>query len=135
MLMREAAIEYKWNLNNAGIAAMWRGGCIIKSVFLGDITKAFQKNPDLENLLMDDFFLKAIAKAQPGWRRVIAQATIFGIPIPCMASAISLFDGYRSEVVPANLLSSAPVHLLLVLSQPGPHLRLSLHLPRSLPLA
>jgi len=106
MLMREAAKEYKWDLNNAGIASMWRGGCIIKSVFLGDITKAFQKDENLENLLLDDFFKNAIAKAQPGWRRVIAQATIWGIPVPAHSTALSFFDGYRSEVVPANLIQA-----------------------------
>ena len=104
MLMREAAKEYSWDLNNAGIAAMWRGGCIIKSVFLGDITKAFQQDPKLENLLLDAFFTKAITEAQPGWRRVVAQATIWGIPIPAHSTALSFFDGYRSETLPANLL-------------------------------
>ncbi|KAL7410841.1 6-phosphogluconate dehydrogenase [Mrakia frigida] len=106
MLMREAATEYKWELNNAGLASMWRGGCIIKSVFLGDITKAFQKTPDLENLLLDDFFKTAILKAQPGWRRVIAQSTMWGVPIPSHTTALSFFDGYRSETVPANLIQA-----------------------------
>nr|GFD55083.1 phosphogluconate dehydrogenase [Tanacetum cinerariifolium] len=71
----EAAKVNDWTLNNAGIAAMWRGGCIIKSVFLSDITAAYRENPQLENLLTSPFFLKAIEKAQPGWRRVIAQST------------------------------------------------------------
>jgi len=75
MLMREAAKTYNWTLNNAGIAAMWRGGCIIKSVFLSDITAAYRENPELENLLVSPFFLKAVANAQAGWRRVIAQGT------------------------------------------------------------
>ncbi|KAK4688884.1 hypothetical protein P7C73_g1229, partial [Tremellales sp. Uapishka_1] len=104
MLMREAAKVENWKLNNAGIAAMWRGGCIIKSVFLSDITAAYRENPDLENLLTSPFFLKAIAKAQPGWRRVVAQSTLWGIPIPAHSTALSFFDGYRTETLPANLI-------------------------------
>ncbi|KAG1866272.1 6-phosphogluconate dehydrogenase [Suillus tomentosus] len=106
MLMRETAKELNWNLNYAGIARMWRGGCIIKSVFLGDITSAYEKNKDLESLLFDDFFNKAVHKAQPGWRRVIAQACLWGIPTPAFSTALAFFDGYRSEVVPANLLQA-----------------------------
>ena len=85
---------------------MWRGGCIIRSVFLKDITAAYRKQPDLENLLFDDFFNKAIHKAQPGWRRVVAQGIIWGIPLPAFSTALSFFDGYRSEVVPANLIQA-----------------------------
>ncbi|SCZ95953.1 BZ3500_MvSof-1268-A1-R1_Chr8-1g09906 [Microbotryum saponariae] len=106
MLMREAAAEYKWNLNYAGIALMWRGGCIIRSVFLGDITAAYTKNPDLENLLFDQFFNKAILKAQSGWRRIIAQTALWGIPAPAFATALSFFDGYRTERLPASLLQA-----------------------------
>jgi len=106
MLMREAGKEYGWNLNNAGIAQMWRGGCIIKSVFLADITKAFQKDQKLESLLFDDFFKSAIEKASPGWRRVVAQSTLWGIPIPAHSTALSFFDGYRTEVLPANLIQA-----------------------------
>ncbi|GAA6058164.1 hypothetical protein JCM3770_007036 [Rhodotorula araucariae] len=106
MLMREAAKEYGWNLNNAGIALMWRGGCIIRSVFLGDITAAFSKKPDLENLLFDDFFNKAIHKAQPGWRRIVAQGALWGIPTPAFSTALSFFDGYRAERLPASLLQA-----------------------------
>jgi len=106
MLMREAAKTYHWSLNNAGIALMWRGGCIIRSVFLRDITAAFKKNPNLENLLFDDFFNKAIHKAQPGWRRITAQAAISGVPTPAFATALSFFDGYRSESLPASLLQA-----------------------------
>ncbi|PVG04669.1 putative 6-phosphogluconate dehydrogenase [Serendipita vermifera] len=106
ILFREAAKEYKWHLNFAGIARMWRGGCIIKSVFLNDITNAYQKNPELESLLFDDFFKNAIHTAQPGWRRVIAQATLWGIPIPAFTTALSFFDGYRSDVLPANLIQA-----------------------------
>ena len=85
---------------------MWRGGCIIRSVFLKDITAAFRNNPDLENLLFDDFFNKAIHKAQPGWRRIVAQAAIWGIPSPAFSTALAFFDGYRSEIVPANILQA-----------------------------
>jgi len=106
MLMREAAKEYKWTLNNPSIALMWRGGCIIRSVFLKDITTAFRKNPELENLLFDDFFNKAIHEAQAGWRRVIAQAILWGIPTPAFSSALAFFDGYRTEKLPANLLQA-----------------------------
>jgi 6-phosphogluconate dehydrogenase len=106
MLMRETAQELNWNLNYSGIASMWRGGCIIKSVFLGDITAAYHKNQKLESLLFDDFFNKAVHKAQPGWRRVIAQAVLWGIPTPAFSTALAFFDGYRSEIVPANLLQA-----------------------------
>ncbi|KAH8100569.1 6-phosphogluconate dehydrogenase [Cristinia sonorae] len=106
MLMRETAKELNWNLNYAGIARMWRGGCIIKSVFLGDITAAYTKDPSIESLLFDDFFNKAVHKAQPGWRRINAQAALWGIPTPAFSTALAFFDGYRSEIVPANLLQA-----------------------------
>ena len=105
-LMRAAAKTYRWNLNNGGIALMWRGGCIIRSAFLGDIKKAFQRNPDLVNLLLDKFFKKAVVKRQAAWRRVIIQATKLGIPVPCLSSALAYFDGYRSARLPANLLQA-----------------------------
>jgi 6-phosphogluconate dehydrogenase len=118
MLMREAGKEYGWNLNNAGIAQMWRGGCIIKSVFLADITTAFQKDQKLESLLFDDFFKSAIEKASPGWRRVVAQSTLWGIPIPAHSTALSFFDGYRTETLPAVSLAAGRPHpnVLLTLS-------------------
>ncbi|KAI3620112.1 hypothetical protein CBS9595_002079 [Malassezia furfur] len=106
MLMREAAKEYNWRLNNPSIALMWRGGCIIRSVFLKDITSAFRKQPALENLLFDDFFKNAIQTAEDGWRRVVAQAVLWGIPTPATSSALAFYDGYRSEVVAANLLQA-----------------------------
>ncbi|EJD52203.1 decarboxylating 6-phosphogluconate dehydrogenase [Auricularia subglabra TFB-10046 SS5] len=106
MLMRETAKELGWNLNYAGIARMWRGGCIIKSVFLKDITAAYEKNGKLESLLFDDFFNKAVHKAQPGWRRVVAQSALWGIPTPAFSTALAFFDGYRSEIVSANLLQA-----------------------------
>jgi len=106
LLMREAAKEYKWNLNNGGIALMWRGGCIIRSVFLGKIKEAFDKKPDLENLLLDPFFTRIIEDAQASWRRVVAAAISNGIPAPAFSSALEYFDGYRSERLPANLLQA-----------------------------
>ncbi|HUX20302.1 MAG TPA: decarboxylating NADP(+)-dependent phosphogluconate dehydrogenase [Spirochaetia bacterium] len=106
MLMREAAKEYGWNLNWGGIALMWRGGCIIRSVFLGKIKNAFDKNPKLENLLLDDYFQGVIADAQESWRRTIARAVEMGIPVPAFSTALSFYDGYRSERLPANLLQA-----------------------------
>lgn len=105
-LMMEAANEYKWNLNYGGIALMWRGGCIIRSVFLGDIKKAFDKNPTLENLLLDPHFKDIVEKAQAGWRRVCAAALTNGIPVPALTSALCYFDGLRTERLPANLLQA-----------------------------
>lgn len=106
MLMREASKEYKWHLNYGGIALMWRGGCIIRSVFLGKIKEAFDKHHDIYNLLLDDFFKGEIDKCQSGWRNVIATAAQQGIPIPCFSTALSFYDGYRSEKLPANLLQA-----------------------------
>lgn len=85
---------------------MWRGGCIIRSVFLKDITSAYRKQPDLANLLFDDFFNDAINKAQPGWRAVISEASNLGIPVPAFSTALSWFDGYRTKDLPANLLQA-----------------------------
>jgi len=106
MLMATAAREYKWNLNYGGIALMWRGGCIIRSRFLGDIKKAFDKNPKLTNLMLDPFFKKAIQKAQRGWRTVIAAAAKKGICVPAFSTALAFYDAYRSERLPANLLQA-----------------------------
>ncbi|HOK66595.1 MAG TPA: decarboxylating NADP(+)-dependent phosphogluconate dehydrogenase [Anaerohalosphaeraceae bacterium] len=105
-LMRAAAAEYKWNLNYGGIALMWRGGCIIRSVFLGKIKEAFDRNPNLSNLLLDPFFADAVQKAQPSWRRVITMAVQMGIPVPALCTALAFFDGYRCERLPANLLQA-----------------------------
>ncbi len=105
-LMMEAAREYGWNLNYGGIALMWRGGCIIRSRFLGDIKKAFDNNPRLENLLLDPFFKEAVQSAQESWRRVCATALLNGIPVPALTSALNYFDGFRSERLPANLLQA-----------------------------
>jgi 6-phosphogluconate dehydrogenase len=105
-LMRAAAAEYKWNLNYGGIALMWRGGCIIRSVFLGKIKDAFGKNPNLENLLLDPFFKDAVERAQPSWRRVVTASVEMGIPVPAISSALAFYDGYRHERLPANLLQA-----------------------------
>ena len=85
---------------------MWRGGCIIRSVFLKDITSAYRSNPDLENLLFDEFFNKAIHKAQPGWRDVVSKAALWGIPLPAFTTALSFYDGYRTKNLPANMLQA-----------------------------
>ena len=105
-LMRAAAKTYGWNLNYGGIALMWRGGCIIRSVFLGKIKEAFDNNPALTNLLLDPYFKGVMDKAQAGWRRVCAAAIANGIPAPAMTTALSYYDGYRCERLPANLLQA-----------------------------
>ena len=105
-LMRTAAKSYGWNLNYGGIALMWRGGCIIRSVFLGKIKEAYDKNPELENLLMDEYFGNAIRELVPSWREVVAYAVKAGIPMPAFSSALSYFDGYTSAKLPANLLQA-----------------------------
>ena len=105
-LMRAAAKTYGWNLNYGGIALMWRGGCIIRSVFLGNIKEAFDKNPALTNLLLDPYFKNIIDNAQAGWRRVCAAAMLNGIPAPAMTTALNYYDGYRCEKLPANLLQA-----------------------------
>lgn len=106
MLMQEAAKEYGWNLNLGGIALMWRGGCIIRSAFLGKIKDAFDKNPDLQNLLLDDYFKAEVESAQSAWRRVVAKAIEMGVPVPAMSSALAFFDGYRRARLPQNLLQA-----------------------------
>jgi 6-phosphogluconate dehydrogenase len=106
MLMRAAAGEHKWNLNYGGVALMWRGGCIIRSVFLGKIKEAFDKNRKLSNLLLDPFFRKAIKECQRSWRNVVAAAAKKGIPVPAFSTALAFYDSYRSERLPANLLQA-----------------------------
>jgi len=105
-LMRAAAEEYGWNLNYGGIALMWRGGCIIRSAFLGKIKEAFTKNPNLDNLLLDPFFARAVRKAQGAWRRVVRKAVELGVPMPSVSSALAYYDGCRHERLPANLLQA-----------------------------
>jgi 6-phosphogluconate dehydrogenase len=105
-LMRACAAEYKWNLNFGGIAMIWRGGCIIRSVFLGKIKEAFDKNPDIVNLLLDQFFMNAVDKAQQSWRRVVKTSVELGIPMPAISAALAYYDGYRHARLPANLLQA-----------------------------
>lgn len=106
MLMRAAADAYDWQLNYGGVAQMWRQGCIIRSAFLADIKSAFENNPELETLLLDEFFHSAIDKAQSAWRRVVATAVQAGIPVPALSSALAFYDGYRHERLPANMLQA-----------------------------
>ncbi len=105
-MLRAAAEEYKWNLNFGGIALLWRGGCIIRSVFLGKIKEAFDKNPNLTNLLLDPFFKNKIDLAQEAWRRVVSTAVLNGIWVPAFSTALNYFDGYRNSRLPANLLQA-----------------------------
>lgn len=106
MLMRQAAKEFSWNLNYGAIAMMWRGGCIIRSVFLGKIKEAFDKNPNLTNLLLDDFFKKEIIRSQDGLRKVVIEAVKANISIPCLSAGLTFYDGYRAKDSPANLLQA-----------------------------
>ena len=106
MLMKAAAKEYKWNLGYGNIALMWRGGCIIRSRFLGKIKEAYDKNPKLLNLLLDDYFRGEIKKAQKGWRNVVANAVKRGIPVPAFSTALAFYDSYRNAHLPANLLQA-----------------------------
>jgi 6-phosphogluconate dehydrogenase len=106
MLLREAAKEYHWNLNYGAIAMVWREGCIIRSVFLSDIKKAFENNPNLSNLLLDPYFKGLMERCQNSWRRAVAEAVTVGVPVPAFTTALSFFDGYRSERLPANLLQA-----------------------------
>src|SRR5437660_638876 len=106
MLLRAAAEEQKWNLNFGGIALMWRGGCIIRSRFLSKIKQAFDKNPNLTNLLVDDFFSKTLNEYHASWRRAIVQAIESGVPTPAFSTALSFYDGFRTARLPANLLQA-----------------------------
>jgi 6-phosphogluconate dehydrogenase len=106
MLLREAAKEQGWHLNLGGIALMWRGGCIIRSRFLGKIKEAYDQNPKLLNLLLDDFFHKLLSDYQASWRRALVHAINLGVPTPAFSTALSFYDGYRTERLPANLLQA-----------------------------
>ena len=105
-LMVEAEKEYNWKLDFGTIAQIWRGGCIIRANFLQKITDAYSSNPELKNLMLDSYFTNALHDAQNNWREVIALAVRHGIPVPAFSSALAYFDGYRSAVVPANLLQA-----------------------------
>jgi len=104
--MKAAAKEYGWNLNYGGIALMWRGGCIIRSSFLGKIKEAFEIEPDLDNLLLSNYFKNKIEEYQAAWRRVVSTAINNGIWIPAFSAALTYFDGYRNLRLPANLLQA-----------------------------
>lgn len=106
MLMRAASEHFEWDLQYGSIAQLWRGGCIIRSVFLDDIKEAYDKNPALDNLLLDDYFLGKVGGAQAGWRKVLAKSIETGIPMPAMTTALAFYDGYRTETLPANLLQA-----------------------------
>jgi 6-phosphogluconate dehydrogenase len=106
MLLREAAKDQGWNLNFGGIALMWRGGCIIRSRFLGKIKEAYDKKPQLTNLLLDDFFSKTLNDYQASWRRAIVKAIEYGVPTPAFSTALSFYDAYRTARLPANLLQA-----------------------------
>jgi 6-phosphogluconate dehydrogenase len=106
MLLRAAAKENNWNLNMGGIALMWRGGCIIRSQFLGQIKTAYEKKPRLQNLLLDKFFARAVNKYQSSWRKALVHAVKLGVPTPAFSTALAFFDGYRAERLPANLLQA-----------------------------
>jgi 6-phosphogluconate dehydrogenase len=105
-LLRAMAKESGWTINNGAVALMWRGGCIIRSVFLGKIKEAFDRNPDLMNLLVDPYFAAEVERAQPGWRRAVGAGVAYGVPLPAMSAALAYFDGYRSARLPANLLQA-----------------------------
>lgn len=105
-LMRAAAKSYRWNLNYGGVALMWRGGCIIRSAFLGKIKEAFDRDENLSNLLIDSYFSDAVKSCIASWRKVVSSAVMSGVPVPTMSAALSYFDGYTSEILPANLLQA-----------------------------
>jgi len=123
MLLSEAARRFNWTLNYGGIALMWRGGCIIRSKFLGNIKQAFEKNKDIQNLLLDDFFTNEIHKCQNSWRQVVSSGVLLGVPMPCFSTALSFYDGYRSKTLPANLIQAQRdyfgAHTYELLSEPG----------------
>ena len=110
MPARAAAAEYKWHLNLGGIALMWRGGCIIRSRFLGKIKEAYDNNPKLTNLLLDDYFRGEIKRSQKGWRNIVATAAKKGIPVPALSSALEFYVQYRSGVLPGILLKAQRVY-------------------------
>ncbi len=106
MLMREAAKEFGWHLNYGGIALMWRGGCIIRSTFLGEIKAAYEKEPELQNLLLADFFSDALNDSDENWRKAVTFAISQKIPVPALSSALAFFDGYKTANLPANILQA-----------------------------
>lgn len=125
MLLKEAAKVHSWNLNYGGIALMWRGGCIIRSVFLGQIKSAYEKDPELSNLLLADFFKSAISDSQDSWRHVVSTSVLLGIPTPSFSTALAFYDGYRTATLPANLIQAQRdyfgAHTYERLDMPGKH--------------
>jgi 6-phosphogluconate dehydrogenase len=123
MLLREASKIFSWELNYGAIALMWRGGCIIRSVFLGNIKQAYDKNPTLQSLLKDDFFCKAVNDCQTSWRKTVSNAVELGVPTPCFSTALAFYDGYRNAKLPANLLQAQRdyfgAHTYELLGSPG----------------
>lgn len=105
-LIKAAAKEYNWNINFGDMALLWRGGCIIRAVFLEDIKKAFERNPQLNNLLLDPFFMEAIEQHQAKWREAIIEAKRFGIPTPAFSASLDYYDSYRRESLPANMIQA-----------------------------
>ena len=105
-LLRAMAKESGWTINNGAVALMWRGGCIIRSVFLGKIKEAFDRSPGLTNLLLDPYFAAEVGRCQPGWRRAVGAGVANGIPLPAISAALAYFDGYRTARLPANLLQA-----------------------------
>jgi 6-phosphogluconate dehydrogenase len=105
-LLREAARAHGWDLDYGAIALMWRGGCIIRSRFLGRIKEAFARDPGLASLLLDGFFRQVIEEGEEAWRRVVAHAALAGVPVPAFASALAFYDGYRRGRLPANLIQA-----------------------------
>lgn len=126
MLLRQAAKEFGWSLNYGAIALMWRGGCIIRSVFLGKIKEAFDRDAELQNLLLDNFFSTAVQDCQESWRRTVSTGVQQGIPMPCFTTALSFYDGYRHNMLPANLLQAQRdyfgAHTYELLSKPGTYI-------------
>ena len=106
LLMREAAKEFNWNLNYGGIALMWRGGCIIRSIFLENIKNAFEKNPDLTNILFDSFFEDEIKECETSWREIVIEGIKHGLPMPGFSSALSYFDSLKTNYLPTNLIQA-----------------------------
>jgi 6-phosphogluconate dehydrogenase len=106
LLMQAAAQTHGWHLNYGGIALMWRGGCIIRSVFLGKIMEAYAANPDLENLLFDPYFAQAVADSLPAWRATVATAVLSGVALPAMTSALAYYDGLRTQNSGANMIQA-----------------------------
>ena len=106
MLLNEASKTNNWDLDYRAIALLWRGGCIIRSVFLEDIAAAYESNQGLDSILLDEFFTEAMADAQVPWRNTIVSAVLAGVPVPCLAAGLAFYDSYRSARLPANLIQA-----------------------------